>query len=789
MENKKADKVIFAVDVSGSTDCKRDYFEKVKAIYNELKEQYNEVTILLWNSYCRNVNEIELLDIISNRKGNGGTYPHTFADVHTLPPDSNLVIITDGQIEEDKIERCDNIVNSRPFNSIIVWFIDTDGPMNFSVSTPFTRNCLNVTINIRRRNDQHVLSDALIMKGNTRDPVVLEKYFDNPDLFVNELDNLIGVVMLKNVGKESNIPLRNSLLDLQKNLFSVLARRASQRTDWKTLDRLLTTEYSYNECVEFCKSLIVGNDTKMKIIEAGIAHLIKLCTGNRDYSFNNLRPQRLERANPVANAEELPPVEEVSKVYECPISLNNDLPVVTIVEGEHVLFDVDKKYLDYIISMPLEILNNDTLMGRIISRISHTFGHGAICELFRRGNNAHPYTRKTMVSVLIPYVPKDERTEKLYYKANVHALANIFFGEKLEGNVGLWFAVIWQTIKKIPYLYEDKKFMNVFESFLIEFWKSNKTRITLSGLPVEPMILAPMSISFWYCLSSIDIHFKRDAKSDDDKNRLRALGTCAKHLIPCVELLNYCYNKEFTKKQIAIYEAFAWMMNQEKDPNSNWRSLINACYQNSIVLNNGKIIFLDGPPRLNVELPEILRNLPLGIVLSLEKLVDKSKKLGDIFIPMNLEASPIPNFVTNYGYPELTEEQINAVIEISPKTYRPLYRKQGRKWSELAIERYGRIENTCCNFKYFIDFVFRYNKYPENIEEFIIYVAERQANREVNPVDTLPRYQLGFTRSLFRDYESVLGKNFQDVTVQEFKKKVLESTKPEDRVKLDGTYL
>jgi hypothetical protein len=69
----------------------------------------------------------------------------------------------------------------------------------------------------------------------------------------------------------------------------------------------------------------------------------------------------------------------------------------------------------------------------------------------------------------------------------------------------------------------------------------------------------------------------------------------------------------------------------------------------------------------------------------------------------------------------------------------------------------------------------------------MIYISEKQANREVNPVDTSPEHQLTFLVGLWKDYEAVLGKNFADVPVAEFKKRASASVREVDRRKMDGS--
>lgn len=801
---------MFLLDVSGSTSGQADYYDKVLNIYEKLVAIHGvaNIVIIMWDDKAAVSTEVALRSRVRHRLGGGGTYPKVFSGRDMTPENSQLVIITDGQVDSADVDTCDRIVNGRLFRGVTVWFIETGGQMNLSVSSPFTRNCENVTINVRRLDPvKRVFGDVLLMHGNTRDPVSIQKYFGNPELFLAELDSLTGVVMLQNVGKDVNLPLRNSLLDLQKNLLAVLAKRASDGNGWKALDDLLTshpTPDSYSLGVALCRELSsCSSGGAAKQIEAAIANLIRLCTGNKDFSFNNLS-SRAVRAEAVAvvAVEDVPQPEKIAKTYECPIAMDDDLPVLPIVAGVPVLGDLDAKYLDYLFSMPLCLLNDQKLVERVWSRLGHIIGHGIAAELFRRSDASHPpaspQTRDVITSVLLPCVPTTYDDRKVYVKANVHALASIFFGDKLVGDAGVWLAVVWQCLKLVTRFAEDENFMHIFEKFLAHDWKLRTTNITMSGLPIEPMVKVPLSTAMWYCLASFDVITnmgKNNLIKDDERNRLRGLGLTVKHLTACVDLLGYSYDKDFVLEMVKIYQAFSWMMQHEKDPNSKWRLYIRAQWQNSHYFPESKnIVLLDGPvvdQSPTFLLPECFNGISVGIIVTLMNRVDLSKKTNEIFLPREILPSPIPDAVTNYGYPEMPKEWIRARIHICPETCRPyvIDRKERKKWNECAERMYGPISKQCCNFKYFIDFVFQKDRYPANIEEFILYIADKQANRLGAPVDTSPRYQFKFIEGLFHDYEAVLGKGFVDVPVEEFKKKTWNSMREEDRRRLDGSDL
>jgi len=306
------------------------------------------------------------------------------------------------------------------------------------------------------------------------------------------------------------------------------------------------------------------------------------------------------------------------------------------------------------------------------------------------------------------------------------------------------------------------------------------------------MIKAPIDIALWFCVNSIEVMDMINNESDDARNRLRSFGESAKHLLELVDIFEYPYDRVWTTKQLKLYKAFAWMMNQEKDYTKmglvkpSWRDLLRAQYQNSIIVRK-TIIFLDGPVENPPALPDF--GIKLKYLLALEQLVDKTKTTNSIMIPMNFQGLPIPQAVTNYGYPNpMSAEAFNTPTVICPKTMRPyvIDRKEKKFWKECAEKFYGPLDKQISNYNYFIQYVMENDYYPTR-EGFIYYTAKKQANRELNTRDTLPLYTVPFVDGMFNDYEQVLGKDFKDVSVADFKRLAFASMREEDRKKLDGS--
>jgi hypothetical protein len=372
-------------------------------------------------------------------------------------------------------------------------------------------------------------------------------------------------------------------------------------------------------------------------------------------------------------------------------------------------------------------------------------------------------------------------------------LANIFFGQKLIGQPEIWLSILYLALENISYINDNTPLMDEIKSYLIVRLKTGRTNITLSGLPIEPMIKAPIDIAIWFCVNSIEVMDLINNNEDDARNRLRSFGESAKHLLKLVDILEYPYDKVWTEHQLKLYKTFAWMMNQEKDHTQfvngipNWRNLLRAQYQGSITLDN-KVILLDGPMVVCPALPDF--GIKLKYWLALAALVDKAKTTNCIMIPMNFQGLSIPEPITNYGYPEMSDDTIKSPTVICPQTMRPFVidRKHLKHWKECAEKLYGPVDKQISNYNYFIQYVMEKGVYPTQ-KEFIFYTAAKQANREVNKIDTLPAVTMIFIPGLFSNYEDVLGKDFKDVPASTFKKLAFQSMREEDRKKYDGSNI
>jgi hypothetical protein len=755
------------LDISGSTGGCGRYYQYALEVFNRLART-GPVTVYVWDDSIRHVSNAQFIEICGHCCGGGGTYPHVMAPTQYTPDRGNIVIITDGDISDGDANRCIRDVGGRAFSSVEVHFVKTGGRMSLRVSAAFTGNCDRVSI------FTHDGATEMIADCSTRDvDTLIEGYFGRPVEFIMDLPQIRGAVTLYALSNDT-LPLRNRILDLQKNLMAHIAKTAGSR-DWAYLTTLLN-ERDFPQAIDAIRQYTIGDNIAAEI-KSGIEDLIRLCT-TKDFSIANLRAgtSRLARADTIAAT--IPDNAPITPTFECPIYMHDDTATITVYEGAPVLDGLDPSYLDYLTSNPLALLDNKDLCNKLRSRIGHPIGLGAAKALFAN-NPLCPFTRKPLSCVItlecvLTICDQGATNTPLLPRGNLYAIANLLFGKKLVGNPALWYAVVWRVMESIPHLADT---LPLVERFLVQYWTRETTNITLSGLPIAPMIKAPVGISMWYCIVSEYV------REDPETNRLRGLGAASKHLLPCLDLLGYYY-PQAVHERMDIFTVHSQLMQAEKK-NLPWRIDLRSCIQKSHVAG-GRIILLDGPaqdPAASYnrfrELYCPATTLSVGKLFAVANYVDRTKTAGVIHIPMALDdAAPLP--VTNYTYPEMTLDDITSPIEICPETVRPYVMKEHIHWKEHATRRYGSISGQCSNYKYFIDYVFAYDSYP-TADQLHLFIADRQSRREVSAMDTVPEYQVEFIDGVIRDYKNIT----ETLSVREFKARAWASMREVDRARID----
>lgn len=754
------------VDNSGSTSGNELYWNKVKSIItaNPLAKY------ILWNSHASVVSQAKMVTSYERCDGGGGTEPASF--IPLLKDCYKLILVTDGDIYEDEIKKCEKLLEGKDFEKVDVYIIQTINRPNLSISSLFTRKT-DYMIQIDNGKSQ---------TGSTKHPVDLNQYYGNPTKFIEDYDNLYKTMLLQNIGKH-NEELRNQVLDLQRNLLSSLSKKKESHV-YENLRQTLLTEQGNLSQTTIHQLKNITEETNIddaKKIELYVRQLVDVCTNQMGYSLDLLEPNRLLRATVLnkPKTEELPREEEFAD-FVCPIVMGTDMPVLMIKRGEPVFAGVEKSYLEMLLTNPLMTLLNKDFRDKIKSRIDHTIGLEAFVEHEMR-NMVSPMTRSHISSVI------SFGQHESHKKATDYALADIFFGRKLVGVPELWLSVVYFIVMNMEYLKDNTEFITIYEESMKQRMMTNFTNITLTGLVVEPMVKTPVDIALWYCLVSPVVNNFDGV--DSAVNRLRSFGAASRFIMQLVDLFGYNYNKPQTIKRCKYHRAFWWMMNQEKEDNNypkKWRNMMRAQYQKSLTLSTGEIIMLDGVPENKPTLPEEFDDLSLEELLYLESKVDASKSTNLVWL--DLKTLSIPSSVKNYGYPShYTAENFGKLTTIHHRTFRPyvIDPKLRKHWRECAVQYFGPLEKQLSTYNYFIIYVCTHLKYPTK-DEFYSYLYHKQLNRN-NSFDTLPEHVTSIVDGLYVDYSRVLGENFKDIDPKVFKSKTFDSMSEKNRLLIENS--
>jgi hypothetical protein len=758
------------IDISGSTTDKRGYWAVVAHVVLNNAALKN-ASLYVFDNTARSISR-EVLSGLVRSLGEGDRDTRISTIPAYLCEDDAFVIITDGEVDALEVARTDKLLQDMAFRSVDVIFSSTGGEMNLSVAAPFTRNTPDCRI---------IVNGVETANGNTAQAIDLKPFFNEPAKFLAAFDTLRTTIALQHTGSRNTV-FRNALLDLQENLLAHIAA-GSGPAAFDPLRASLVAQ-AYDTSSDQLKAIINAVDTTLGPQVADAINKFLRIVDGKDFSFANLVPTRLARAGQVDDSavEELVQEDLGSLTFECPISLDDQVPLCLVARGPPVLEGLEKNQLEELFTNPLTLLLKSDLVAKLVARIDHLVGLEAAKELFARGNVVSPFTRREIGSALTFGTGKD------HVRATNVALADLFFGNsKLVGQSELWLAVVYFAITRkqpLPYLTENSVFLKAFETHLVHRMRNAQSTLTLSGLPIAPLLKAPMDIAVWYCVAS---PFLTEAQGEPT-NRLRDFNATGPYLLALVELLGYPYKKEETRKWMNRYHAFAWLMGQAKEPQAQWREKLRAQSQNALTLGDGAIVLLDGPatdtsrPRL----PDF--GISLSELLGLAQLVDITKKTNAIFIPRLPTFVTSPPYAWNYSYPEHGPADV-FMPDVSPRTYRPnvIDRESRKHWSECSAARYGPLKKQISLFNYFIRFVQDRNRYPTSQDEFIFFLAQRQAGRLDGPMDTLPSNIRAFVRQLFDIYERVLGSGFSNVTPGTFSS-VTETSMPENvRKELDGS--
>ena len=214
------------LDISGSTNQNKNYWETVKIIY----EKYKITKIIVWNTSAKIINSQELLEIIIKKSGDNGTSIYSFAlKLINEKIKDNIILITDGKIDISDVYNTDILFESHNYkiNNILCFNLH-NGIYDYSVFAPFRRNNINYIYekntysNTELKLEQYISLEDIKLINNI-ETITIETFHSN---FIQIENSIIAQIM----GKGNN-ELKIKLIQLKKRIIKELSDKISNDED------------------------------------------------------------------------------------------------------------------------------------------------------------------------------------------------------------------------------------------------------------------------------------------------------------------------------------------------------------------------------------------------------------------------------------------------------------------------------------------------------------------------------------------------------------------------------
>lgn len=718
-----SNQTIVAIDVSGSTSGKLQYWKCVNDIVEQNK--FRATKYLFWDFKTYDADYESVKRQIKSMEGRGGTTPHCI--IPLLNDGDDFILITDGEIDPSSVNEVNNMMLSKKLGSCDAHIISTRPDV--SVVCGFTRGIKSSvktygdtiqTLTSLTEDDLRIVDDL--------DGITLIQFIDKYNVIRQVLLNkMIGVKLIDKKLHDSLVAMKvrlhnefvktvGSSIDLHSHLSSGCYEDAKVVSK-----RIIDEYYGANPIKEFTSKF----DT-----------LIGIVAGKTDFSVNQYNPIKTNTFATSISLDEGEPEILLSgdvKQMECPIMMVDDAPVIPILTGLPVLYGEEKKVIDQIMKNPLSILSFSHIVDKIKARLSQSIGLFSYCTI-REKDSKHPMTRQEM-SGCIPLGSNRE-----YVNDATNAIMHLFTGGKILGNVDLYFAVIYFIVtEELPFLSDVKD--HITEQMIYRM-DHHKTSASLSGLTdlVGTKLLFKEAI--WFVLTSGSLY------KDNAIIPIRQ-HVFVQHKLEHLNSLNgYPISEEDISYNRLTRKMLSFLQKCKKGPL--FRDEIRAEYQQHLIVD-GTYIFLDSAvDMLNEEITKMH--------YAISTIVDPSKSASSISIsdipPISSVKLPVEINTWNFG-----TEYNHYPCQISINTCRPLYNlhlinsDDNRTWEDSCKEFYVGHKLLSLN-KYFGDYVVENRSYPTH-NQFLLYIWKRETGKGST---TLPTTIELCCHDTMREYTDIIKK-------------------------------
>ncbi len=726
------------LDISGSTANVFDnngmsYYDKVKHIL----KKYPDAKLVLWNhTLITDPSVIEAF--LEDPEGMGGTDIQPIAAfILHYEINTNIIIITDGEINQRIVQSASQMLTNHKFNKVTFYLCS----QNVSVGTAFSRNCALEVIN---------LLNGQVIYGVSQEDIEI---FDHLETIgtthqFNELyERLFNYVQTQVRGLKKN---HKNVLNIRKKLVTMSRKVISDRNKNKSKDNTILSiqmaDLKEDEKETQCTSVINQMLKSFSFEEADelqrkISRLIKLTNGSLSNSFKhqNIHSHRAANA-PVAKIIKNKDIanENEQKVstceFECPVSLEEGRCAILFKKGVPLLTELSLEMTDSsqlinsITNNPLILTcpSMQTILEKLFNRFDRALGVDVATD--PRFNHIGPETRNELEDFFL--ICGDTR---LFNNATDSAIYQLVAGGKKLGNANLWFTLIWYTIKyKIIKCEHLQDFLPYIENHLLYRLGNNVINASMTGLADA------FNMRMKFCESVYFITAGAPVQNVYMKNNeaLRLHLPYINVLYRLMDLLKWKIPDKSVKHNTLTSAVLSLLYLSKKITKHDLRTKIEALTRNSIAIARENIcqkvldvetsvdyIIVDGPVNEKNKqaileylyaFTENFRQLSVGSIQELAKRVGPQHAPNTVeFTNYEVELPPL------YSWKPTDGRASN--VTINEYTCRPT----NAGWEKSLFEATQLTPpETMSSMKRYMEFVVKYNKLP-TVDEYNLYMFNR----------------------------------------------------------------
>lgn len=430
---------------------------------------------------------------------------------------------------------------------------------------------------------------------------------------------------------------------------------------------------------------------------------------------------------------------------------------------------------------PLRLLNYPDLKAKLKSRLSNYVGVMGIKAKFDKTLLKNPFTQKR----LLGSIPLG--SHKSHVTVGNYTIAKLIAGGKIMGNLNLYYAVVWYLIqeKSIEYLKDIES--NATEHLLYRL-KTSKTFASLCGQAQFMNTRVSTDIAVWYCVNSGYLN------QPTDRDSFRYHFYDMEPMMKIVKALGYPNDVGMMAHYNRTRALFSFLSvlktTRSQHDKKSLENMLKGLYQNGVFINAKNLskkfietevcsvfVPVDGPatPEQVTKIRTMLAQkykftepLTDEELYYIANLADPKKHISDYKLDYNLIVPALPQHETNWHY---GLGNVEHSTKICPKTLRP-YLVQNKIKEENPAQELK-------DFKYFEQFVFKYDKMP-TVDELVVFLYNRYV--EAGKCKTLPFQVLGWVEQLIEEYRP----QFESVSVKKAKRVLNESRTISKRMKLEA---